>query len=327
MRAIVFDQPGPPSVLHLGEAPRPELGPSEVRIRVQATAVNRADTLQRQGMYPPPPGASPVIGLECAGEVLELGKAAPGGFHVGDRVMALLPGGGYAEEATVDAGSVMRVPDVLSIEEAGAFPEVFLTAFLNIFLLGQAKKGQVVLVHGGGSGVGTAALALCKEAGVHALVTAGSDEKCKRTLLLGAQAAFNYRAGDFADQARTATSGRGVDVVLDCVGGKYLAPNLQALAPGGRLVVIGLMGGARAELDMALLLMKRISVIGSTLRARPPGEKAHIVAEFLRRFGEGLSAGRLRPVMDGVVPWEQVAQAHARMQASENFGKIGLRVG
>ena len=327
MRAIVFDQPGPPEVLHLGEVACPEMTPAEVRIRVESTAVNRADLMQRMGMYPPPPGASTVLGLECAGEIVETGAAAAGGFRMGERVMALLPGGGYAEEATVDAGSVMRVPQALTIEEAGALPEVFLTAFLNLFLLGQAQKEGFVLVHGGGSGVGTAALALCKEAGVRALVTAGSEEKCKRTLDLGATAAFNYRSGDFADAARAATGGRGVDVVLDCVGGRYLSSNLQALAAGGRLVVIGLIGGARAELDLALLLMRRISIIGSTLRARPASEKAAIVSAFLARFGDALQAGRLRPVLDRVLPLERAKEAHLAMQASEHFGKIALRVG
>ena len=325
MRAIVFDQPGDESVLHIGEVASPALRPNEVRIRVKATAVNRADLLQRQGLYPPPPGSSSVLGLECAGEIAELGSAVRG-WQVGERAMALLTGGGYAEEAVVDAGSVMRIPAKLSDEEAGAFPEVFLTAFLNLFMLGEVREGGTVLVHGGGSGVGTAAITLCRAAAVRIIVTAGSAEKCARCLRHGADAAINYNDGDFVTGVRSFTADRGVDVVLDSIGGRYLDSNLASLAMNGRLVVIGLMGGTRAELDLAGLMVKRQQVIGSTLRVRPPQEKAEIVQAFLARFGVPLDAGRLKPVLDRVLPLDQAGEAHRIMKASTHFGKLGLRV-
>ena len=325
MRAIVFDAPGDESVLRVGEAPAPAVGPDDLRIRVRATAVNRADLLQRQGLYPPPPGASPILGLECAGEVVETGKRVSG-WKVGDRAMALLAGGGYAEEVAVHAGSALHVPPGLSDEEAAALPEVFLTAFSNIFRLGEPPDGGWVLVHGGGSGVGTAAITLCREAGLHVIVTAGSEEKCARCRDHGAHVAINYRAGDFAPAVLDATGGHGVAVILDCIGGRYLAPNLACLATEGRLILIGLMGGARAEIDLASLLLRRLHVIGSTLRARPVVEKERIVSAFERRFGDALGGGRLRPVIDRVLPLADAAEAHRVVQASEHFGKVVLRV-
>ena len=325
MRAIVIDQPGDESVLHLGEVPRPDLRSDQIRIRVRATAVNRADLLQRQGLYPPPPGASPILGLECAGEVVEIGADVTG-WRRGDRAMALLTGGGYAEEAVVHHGSALPVPGVFSDVEAAAFPEVFLTAFLNIFLLGDPPSQGAVLVHGGGSGVGTAAITLCKEAGLRVLVTAGSEEKCRRCRSHGADLAINYRDGDFSAAVAAATAGRGVDVVLDSIGGRYLAQNLGVLAPGGKLVIIGLMGGARAEIDLAALLLKRLHVVGSTLRARPVEEKASIVRALESRFGAALRAGRLRPVVDRVFPLGEAAEAHRWVQSSRHFGKVVLQV-
>jgi len=325
MRSIVVDTPGAEDVLKIGEVPSPTLAPEDLRIRVRATAVNRADLLQRQGMYPPPPGASPIIGLECAGEVIEVGGAVRG-WKIGDRAMALLPGGGYAEEAVVHYGSAMHVPPALSFEEAGALPEVFLTSFLNIFMLGEIKPGGAALVHGGGSGVGTASITLLKEAGMRALVTAGSDEKCQRCRAHGAQVAINYRSGEFTSQVRDATGGNGVNVVLDSIGGKYLAANLDCLALDGRLVIIGLIGGAKADINLAMLLLRRLRVIGSTLRTRSVADKAEIVARFLDRFGEALNAGRIKPVIDRVLPLEQAAEAHRIVQSSTHFGKVVLRV-
>jgi NADPH:quinone reductase-like Zn-dependent oxidoreductase len=226
----------------------------------------------------------------------------------------------------VDAGSAMRVPERLSLEEAAAVPEVFLTAYLNLFELGALPEQGAALVHGGGSGVGTAAIQLVKAARGRAFVTAGSEEKCARCRALGADVAINYRAESFAERVRAETGGRGVDVVLDSIGAPYLAPNLECLATGGRLVVIGLMGGAKAELPLGLLLARRLALIGSTLRARPAAEKAAIVAGFVRRFGADLEAGRIRPVVDRVLPLEAVAEAHRAMKASEHFGKIVLRI-
>lgn len=327
MRAILIREPGDEDVLQLGEVPSPPLGAADLRIHVRATAVNRADLLQRQGLYPPPPGASPILGLECAGEVAELGPEARG-FAVGQRVMALLAGGGYAAEAVVHHGSALPVPDGMTDEEAGAFPEAFFTAFSNIFLpgLGALAPGETALVHGGGGGVGTAAIELLREAGAPAIVTAGSEEKCRRCVALGARAAIDYRTEDFAERARELTGGRGVDVVLDHIGARYLARNLAALAVGGRLVEIGLMGGAQTEINLADLLLRRLAVIGSTLRTRSVEDKARIVAAFAARFGEALAAGRLRPVIDTVLPLAQAAEAHRRMRASAHFGKIVLRV-
>jgi putative PIG3 family NAD(P)H quinone oxidoreductase len=323
MRAIVIEKPGDESVMQIGEAPAPALGPDDLRIRVAACGVNRADLLQRQGLYPPPPGASPILGLECAGTVAEIG-ANVRGFEAGDRAMALLAGGGYAEEVVVHAGSAMKVPPALTLEEAAAIPEVFLTVFLNVFQLAQLPEGGALLVHGGGSGIGTAAIQLAKRAGARAIVTAGSDAKCEQCRKLGADVAVNYRSAKFADAVKQATGGQGVDVVLDSIGAPYLEDNLASLAVGGRLVLIGLMGGAKAELDLGALLARRLSVIGSTLRARPVEEKAAIVRGFVARFSDDLAAGRIRAVVDRVLPLAQAADAHRAMKASEHFGKIVL---
>lgn len=327
MRAVIMRAPGNEDVLTIGDVPAPALGPADVRIRVAAAAVNRADLLQRQGFYPPPPGASEVLGLECAGEIVERG-AGVRDLEIGTRVMALIAGGGYAEEVTVHHGSVMRVPAALTDDEAAALPEVFLTAFSNLFLprLGALQPGERALVHGGGGGVGTAAILLLVEAGHACFVTVGSAEKARRCEQLGATAAIDYTAEDFADVVQQLTDGRGVDVVLDHIGAPYLAQNLRALAVGGRLVAIGIMGGALGELDLAGLLVRRQSVIGSTLRSRPVAEKATIVRAFVERFGAALDAGRLRPVVDAVLPLAEAAEAHRRMQASAHFGKIVLRV-
>jgi putative PIG3 family NAD(P)H quinone oxidoreductase len=328
VKAIVIDTPGDENVMHLGEAPSPELGPRDLRIRVAAAGVNRADLLQRRGLYPPPPGASPLLGLECAGEVVEVGaEVDPAlGWRRGHRAMALLAGGGYAEQVVVDAACALPVPDVLSLEEAAALPEVYLTVFLNVFQLGALPAHGALLVHGGGSGIGTASIQLVKEAGGTVYATAGSDEKCRQCRELGADLAVNYRTGDFAAEVRGASGGRGVDVVLDSIGASYLTANLASLAVGGRLVLIGLMGGARAEIDLGALLTRRLALIGSTLRARPVEEKARIVAGFRERFGAALEAGRLRPVVHRVLPLAEAAEAHRILQASTHFGKVVLRV-
>jgi putative PIG3 family NAD(P)H quinone oxidoreductase len=320
MKAVVFDHHGDESVLRIGESDPPPVGPTDVRIRVRTTSVNRADLLQRAGHYPPPPGASPILGLECAGTIVERGRGVSG-YREGDRVMALLPGGGYAAEAVVDAGSVMHVPAAISDEEAGAIPEVFLTAYLNIFDLARARKGETLLVHGGGSGVGTAATTLAKLAGMKVIVTAGSAEKCRRCIEHGADQAINYRTQDFAAEAQD------VDVVLDHIGAHYLTKDLRVLRTGGRVVVIGGMGGTTmANVDVGSLLAKRQQIIGSTLRARPADEKREIVRGFVARFAGDLEAGRIRPVIHTVMPIERVAEAHRLMKAGEHFGKIVLRV-
>jgi putative PIG3 family NAD(P)H quinone oxidoreductase len=325
VKAVVFDRPGDEAVLRIADAPDPIVGAGELGIRVAATAVNRADLLQRQGRYPPPPGASEILGLECAGVVETVGDGVTS-WRTGDRAMALLAGGGYAEKVAVAAGCVLPVPASLTLAEAAALPEVFLTVFLTVFRLAGLRRGEVVLVHGGSGGVGTAAIALVKEAGARALVTAGSDERCARCLALGADAAVNYRSQDFVAAAREATAGKGVDIVLDCVGAPYLERNLDALAVNGRLVLIALIGGGAGSIDLRRVLTRRLSVIGSTLRARPVAEKAATVSAFQERFGEAVAAGRLRPVIDRVLPLEEAAQAHRLMAAGGHFGKLVLQI-
>jgi putative PIG3 family NAD(P)H quinone oxidoreductase len=316
MRAVVLDRFGEPTVMRIGEVDPPELGPDQLRIGVRAAGVNRADLLQREGRYPPPPGASEILGLECAGEVIEIG-AEVRGWSRGQRAMALLPGGGYAEEVVVHHGSAMRVPEALSDDEAGAIPETFLTAFLNVFELAKAKAGETLLVHGGGSGVGTAATTLGKLAGLRVIVTAGSKEKCEQCLAHGADVAINYNEEDFVERAR------GANVILDHIGARYLARDLDALAVDGRVVIIGSMGGQpRAKIDVTKLLGKRQQIIGSTLRARPVEEKAAIVSAFMARF----DLRDIHPVIARVFPMEEVAEAHRLMASSRHFGKIVLRI-
>lgn len=325
MKAIVIDTPGDESCMKPGQLEAPALVAGSVRIRNVACGVNRADLLQRQGFYPPPPGASPILGLECAGRIAEV-AADVKGFRPGERVMALLPGGGYAEESVVDAGSVIRLPDTLSFEEGAGSIETLLTVFLNVFQLAGLPQGGSVLVHGGGSGIGTTAIDLVKRAGGRIVVTAGSDEKCRRCLELGADAAANYRSADWVAVAREATGGRGVDVVLDSIGGPYLDGNLRALADDGALVVIGLMGGAKAEIPLGVLLARRLRLIGSTLRTRSAAQKAAIVSAFLACFGADFEAGRIRPILHQVFPLEQAAAAHRLLKSSAHFGKVVLRI-
>jgi putative PIG3 family NAD(P)H quinone oxidoreductase len=334
MRAVLFDQPGDPEVLYVGEVPAPVCGAEEVRIAVTATAVNRADLMQRRGLYPPPKGASTLLGLEAAGRITELGSAAPAGkdrFTLGQPVMALLAGGGYAEEVVVPQGQVMPIPPGLSEEQAAAIPEVFLTAFLNLFILSglrfvdRGAAGRTVLVHGGASGVGSAALQLLKASGATALCTVGSEERIPSCLELGASAAFCYRTTDFVAAVQEATQGQGADVILDCVGGSYLERNLRALAPDGRLICIGLQGGSRAELDLGLVLSRRLQVIGSTLRALPLGRKAALVRAFCEQALPLFARGELRPVIDRVLPLEQAAAAHRALD-QHHVGKVVLRV-
>jgi putative PIG3 family NAD(P)H quinone oxidoreductase len=324
MKAVIVEKSGDENALKIGEVAEPAIKPDEILIRVRAAGVNRADILQRQGFYPPPPGASEIIGLECAGEVAAVGAAAPG-WKIGDRAMALLPGGGYAEKAAAHYGSAIKIPAALSFEEAAGIPEVFLTAFLNFFVLAGIKRGEAALIHGGGSGVGTASILLLKQAGVRVIVTAGADEKCEQCRKLGADVAINYKRGPFAPAVKAATGGRGVDVILDSIGGAYLPENIESLADGGRLVLIGLMKGTRAELDLAAVLRRHLKIFGSTLRTRPAAEKAQIVAAFLGQFGAALEAGRLRPPIYKVFPAADAPTAHRMMQASEHFGKIILK--
>lgn len=325
MQGIVYDSQADGHPLSLTEVETPALVPGSVRIEVAATAVNRADLMQRRGLYPPPPGASPLLGLECSGVVTEVAEGVSQ-WSPGDRVMALLPGGGYAEQVVVQAGHCLRVPETVDLVEAAALPEVLLTVFLNVFELAGLKSRDWVLVHGGGSGIGTAAIQLAAAADAKIAVTAGSPEKCARCLDLGADLAINYREEDFAEAIATATEGQGVSVILDSIGASYLAPNLASLAVGGRLVLIGLMGGAKAEVPLGSLLMRRLQIIGSTLRTRSDTEKSELVHAFEARFGEAVEAGRIRPIVDRVLPLAEADEAHRIMQASEHFGKLVLQV-
>ncbi|HWB70656.1 MAG TPA: NAD(P)H-quinone oxidoreductase [Egibacteraceae bacterium] len=325
MKAVAVTDPGGPKVLALVDRPDPEPGPDELLVRVRATALNRADVLQRQGAYPPPPGTTDILGLEMAGEVVGVGEAVRG-WRLGERVCALLPGGGYAQLAVVPSALALRVPDNLDWVQAAAVPEVFTTAYDNLFNRGRLAAGETVLLHGGGSGVGTAAIQLAKHRGCRVLVTAGSQAKLEACARLGADAGVNYRQEDFVERARELTGGRGVDVVLDIVGGSYLERNLRVLATEGRLVVIGLMGGASAQIDLGRLLTGRLSLAGSTLRARSVPEKAALADQIRREVLPALADGTLSPVVDRVLPLERAAGAHAVMEASEHVGKIVLAV-
>jgi len=325
MKAILIDEPGDEDCMQLGDTASPDLGADQLRIRNFAAGLNRADLLQRQGHYPAPPGSSAILGLECAGEVVEV-AAGVKRWSVGDRVMALLPGGGYAEDVVVHAGSVMPLPDGLSFEQGAGLPETLLTVFLNVFQLGALPQGGSVLVHGGGSGIGTTTIDLVKRAGGQVIATAGSAEKCAACLALGADAVANYREDDWVETVKAATGGRGVDVVLDSIGAPYLEKNLSSLATDGTLVLIGLMGGAKAEMPLGLLLARRLRLIGSTLRTRSVEQKQAIVEAFLARFGPDLAAGRIRPTIHQTFELADAPEAHRLMKASGHFGKIVLRV-
>jgi putative PIG3 family NAD(P)H quinone oxidoreductase len=306
------------------EVPTPALGVGEVRIRVAATAVNRADLVQRRGGYPPPPGASEILGLECAGEVVEVGegvaRVAPG-----DGVCALLAGGGYAQEVVVPAGQVLPVPEGLGFEEAAALPEVFATAFLNLYMEAHLTRGEAVLLHAGASGVGTAAIQLCGLTANPCFVTAGSAGKIERCVSLGAAGGWNRHDGPFVDAVRS-FSDSGVDVILDPVGAGYLADNLSVLATDGRLVIIGLMGGAEASINLGVMMVKRQRIIGSTLRARSTAAKAQIMDRLRDEVWPHLTEGRIRPIIETVIPIEEAGRAHDLVASDETFGKVVLRV-
>jgi putative PIG3 family NAD(P)H quinone oxidoreductase len=302
------------------DAPAPEIGPGLVRIAVQATAVNRADLVQRSGNYPPPPGASDIMGLECAGEVVEVGEGVAR-VKPGDRVCALLAGGGYAEQVVVPAGQVLKVPSGFDAVRAAALPEVFATAYLNLYMEAAMQPGERALLHAGASGVGTAAVQLCRAFHNPCFVTAGSAAKIDRCVALGAEGGFDRHDGGF-EGAVKAWAPEGVDVILDPVGGAYLTQNLDCLALGGRLVLIGLMGGAKAEIGLGALMLKRARVIGSTLRARPIGEKAAVMDQLRERVWPLLASGAIEPVIEAVLPIDQAEQAHALVAGNETVGKV-----
>lgn len=323
MKAITIPEFGGPEAMVLSEVPDPEPRAGEVLVRVAAAGVNRADVLQRQGHYPPPPGESDVPGLEVSGTIEALGDGVEG-WSVGDEVCALLSGGGYAELVRVPAGQLLPVPAGVSLINAAALPEVTCTVWSNVFLTANLQPGETLLVHGGSSGIGTMAIQLGRAIGAVVAVTAGSPEKLAACADLGAEVLVNYREEDFVERVMAATDGAGADVVLDNMGAKYLARNVAVLATGGRLVVIGMQGGTRAELDLGVLLRKRAAVIATSLRARPLGEKATIVAAVREHVWPLIEAGEVRPVVMSRHPLADAAAAHRELEASAHIGKILL---
>lgn len=311
--------------LFLADHADPICQPHEALIRIHATAVNRADLLQRRGQYPPPPGATPILGLEAAGEIIAVGKYVTG-WKTGDRVFCLLAGGGYAEVVNVHQDMLLRIPSGWTYTQAAAVPEAFYTAFVNLFSEARLKAREIILVHAGASGVGTAATQLARQAGALVIVTAGTDEKIQRCLMLGANHGINYKRDDFVERVRKITNHAGVHVILDCVGASYFEKNLSLLQTQGRLVVIGLMGGAQAQVDLALLLRKRLRVIGSVLRSRSLQEKILITQAFRQKVMPQLENGSFQPVIDRVFPLAQAQQAHEYVEGNRNFGKVVLQV-
>lgn len=323
MRAITIPEPGEPDALVLADVPAPRAGSGEVLIDVVAAGVNRADVMQRKGFYDPPPGASPYPGLEVSGRVAGLGEGADA-FAVGDEVCALLEGGGYAEQVSVPVAQVLPKPSGVDLVDAAGLPEVACTVWSNVFMTANIQPGQWLLVHGGSSGIGTMAIQLAKAVGAHVAVTAGTREKLDACRDLGAEVLVNYQEQDFVEQLRAGSANHGADVILDNIGAKYLARNVDALAINGRLVTIGLQGGRKAELDLGTLLSKRAAVIATTLRARPAAEKAAIVAAVREHIWPLVAAGEVRPVIHSRYPLEQAADAHREMGASTHIGKILL---
>ncbi|MFD3917970.1 NAD(P)H-quinone oxidoreductase [Streptomyces sp. NPDC058595] len=325
MYAITIPEPGGPEALVWAEVPDPVPAEGEVLVDVVASAVNRADLLQRQGFYDPPPGSSPYPGLECAGRIAALGPGTEtSGWSVGDEVCALLAGGGYAEKVAVPVGQLLPIPEGMDLATAAALPEVTCTVWSNVFMIAHLRPGELLLAHGGASGIGTMAIQLAKSVGARVAVTAGGPEKLARCAELGADILIDYREQDFVDELKKATDGAGADVILDIVGAKYLDRNVRALAVNGRLAVIGLQGGVKGELNLAALLGKRAAVTATSLRGRPLGEKASIVAAVREHVWPLVGAGQVRPVVDRTFAMPDAAEAHAALEAGEHVGKILL---
>jgi putative PIG3 family NAD(P)H quinone oxidoreductase len=323
LRAVVVAAPGGPEQLHVSEVPDPAVRDGEIVVRVSGAGINRADLLQRQGFYPPPAGASEILGLEASGVVAELGPGVAT-FTPGDKVMLLVEGGGYAELVAVRATQAVRVPDNIDLIDAGGVPEVFITAHDALFTRGNLRDGETLLVHGGGGGVGTAAIQLAHRHGCRVFATAGSAEKLERCTALGADAGINYRTEDFVARTRELTDGDGADVVLDIMGASYLGRNIEVVAVDGRLVVIGMQGGTHGDLDLGAMMRRRISVISTSLRSRPAAQKAAIVAAFAADVVPALAAGDMQPVIDRVLPLTDAAEAHRLIEAGEVVGKVVL---
>jgi putative PIG3 family NAD(P)H quinone oxidoreductase len=325
VKAITLPEPGGPEALVLDDVPDPMPRPGEVIVEVAAAGVNRADVMQRQGHYDPPPGSSAYPGLEVSGRIVQLGDGVDG-WSIGDEVCALLTGGGYAEKVAVPAGQLLPVPAGISLVDAAALPEVTCTVWSNVFMTANIQPGEVLLVHGGGSGIGTMAVQLGREVGARVAVTAGSPEKLEICRELGASILVNYRTEDFESVVREATEGHGADVILDTIGAKYLAANVGLLAVNGRLVVIGLQGGRSGEINLGAMLSKRCALVATTLRARPAAEKAAIVAAVREHVWPLIESGRVRPVVHGTYALGDAPDAHREMEASTHVGKLLLRV-
>lgn len=326
MRAVLVSQPGGPEQLELVSVPDPTPGPGEVTIEIHAAALNRADLLQRRGLYPPPPGTTDILGLECAGVVSALGPSCAGNVRVGDRVMVLLGGGGYAEQIVVPEALVMKIPAPLSFEQAAAIPEAFLTAREALFAAGSLASTDSVLIHAAAGGVGSAAVQLAHSHGARVFASAGGAAKCEWVRALGADVVIDYKSQDFAAVIQAQTAGHGVDVILDFVGAAYAEQHAACLATRGRQVSIGVLGGARASINLGQLLQKRQSLIGIVMRSRSTQEKIELTRAFVRTTLPLFADGRLRPLLDSVFSLEDVARAHQRMEANENLGKIVLKV-
>ncbi|HXN44044.1 MAG TPA: NAD(P)H-quinone oxidoreductase [Xanthobacteraceae bacterium] len=323
MTAIAVREPGGPDVLIAQTRPVPAPGPGEVLVKIAAAGVNRPDVMQRQGLYPPPPGASDIPGLEIAGEVIALGNGATR-FKPGDKVTALVAGGGYAQFCPVHESNALPVPGTLSLVEAAAVPETFFTVWHNVFERGALARGETLLVHGGSSGIGTTAIQLAKAFGARVVTTAGSAEKCEACIRLGADKAVNYRSEDFVAATKAATDGKGADVILDMVGGDYIERNYEAAAVDGRVVQIAFQGSPRANVDFRRLMLKRLTHTGSTLRARPVREKAAIARAIEQKVWPLIAAGTVKPVIFRTFPLAQASAAHALMETSAHIGKIVL---
>ena len=325
MHAIEISTPGGPEVLQACERPIPELGQNEVLIKVAVAGVNRPDCLQRMGGYPPPPGASDIPGLEVAGEIIATGSDVDAS-NIGKHIMALVPGGGYAEYVNVDISNTLSIPEGLSMEEAGAIPETFFTVWHNVFQRGGLLSGETFMVHGGTSGIGTTAIQLAKAFGAKVIATAGSDEKCEACLKLGADHAINYKTEVFEERTKEITQGKGVDVILDMVGGSYTERNYKAAAMDGRIVQIAFLGGPKAETNFLPIMLKRLTHTGSTLRARSIEFKAQIANELQEKVWPLIESGQVKPVMDSSFALKDADKAHERMESSGHIGKIVLKI-
>ncbi len=325
MKCIEVSEPGGPEVLKVVSRPVPSVGQGDVLIKVVLAGVNRPDVLQRQGAYPPPPGASDLLGLEVSGEVVALGDDVEG-LHIGDKVCALTNGGGYAQYCVVPAGQCLPIPNGLSVEEAALVPETFFTVWFNLFLQGGLKAGQSLLVHGGTSGIGTTAIQMAGALGATVYTTAGSDEKCAACLKLGAKRAINYKSEDFVEVIKELTDGKGVDMVLDMVGGDYITRNIRCLARKGRLINIAYLQGSKAEVNFMSVMVKQLTLTGSTLRPQSKAIKAQIAQDLKKTVWPLLEEGKIKPVIHQIFEMEEVGEAHRMMESSQHIGKLGLKI-